>query len=915
MEEPSRADKPQLFITQQKVGKGSSTLSQRKGVHTNSDGVEGRGEILNEKAATLKDAEMTAGFPQSKEEKNQYNILNNKLFFYIGSPIIQRHLLHLYELLLRQFYKPDTDLMLRQKKGSIFMDIWGSMAAPGHRGGDFLLQNLDSVLFQKETPLSLDLTTLLLELNEESITSLKKTSLNVQPLNRKLLLQSPPFLGKTTSNFILALKDTKGKKKEKHLIRLLKQPLRGHSVMGKKPFLLPIKGQGVATGGTTPFRGFIAVNRLCSKNETIQQPLGSLVCQIYSGLLTKQISKNILVVGCYAAPYKNQTTGLKPSLSTTFKKRHFSQTPSQGMGLPKNVAFEVERSSPKNRIPQVPHLTLEGLDENQIALSSLLENAKIPLLPEELIQAIAGETELKIITDNAYRYAMISRGVAVGMKLLKDVFETLALNSPCLFLIEDIHAIGERRASLLTDNNAGSSDMQTPFLDKTLNPSFLRTKKKTKDLFLSGTSKHSSSFSENAISRSKKAAFFLGIFQKGLLCPHPLRPGRGNGQRSHTPRVRAFSFPSLVSPQRILGFSIINKFSQTKLIYNGKTKDIVNYNLVRIHYKGKKQGVSGKNSLKPASPPCRGHLASDLSFTFSPSLKQPVGGAKPHPPGGASHPRAGSLAAPSLAGGGQRAPVQRGVGHRAPGQRGGPPAPTWGWGPPSGHRDPGQRGGKSCSSVTKAYGIWHLKAQPRGNGKRSPTVPQSASSPKALRQSSHRTSRSFNFSRRLLSGEGRHTARAVCNDQRTGRLIEGEREEIHDKNQVLYQQSKYKITHYRKPYKSVFSNFSFHLFKHDRFNSTPNNNFITVFNNAGLLSITGNPAASFSKKPFGLPAFRSALLWRRGRGFLSFNSFPPYGSFRRLRILFPSPFISTVAEKQRRCQMPSARSAPLSVLH
>jgi hypothetical protein len=36
-----------------------------------------------------------------------------------------------------------------------------------------------------------------------------------------------------------------------------------------------------------------------------------------------------------------------------------------------------------------------------------------------LIQSIAGETELKMITDSAHRYAMVHRGVAVGIKLLK----------------------------------------------------------------------------------------------------------------------------------------------------------------------------------------------------------------------------------------------------------------------------------------------------------------------------------------------------------------------------------------------------------------------------------------------------------------------------------------------------------------
>lgn len=75
------------------------------------------------------------------------------------------------------------------------------------------------------------------------------------------------------------------------------------------------------------------------------------------------------------------------------------------------------------------------------------------------IQALAGETELKIMLDNAQRYAVIQRGVAVGMKLLRDVFDAIALHTPCIFLMEDIHLIGERRPMLISDQeNAFSGD-------------------------------------------------------------------------------------------------------------------------------------------------------------------------------------------------------------------------------------------------------------------------------------------------------------------------------------------------------------------------------------------------------------------------------------------------------------------------
>jgi hypothetical protein len=113
---------------------------------------------------------------------------------------------------------------------------------------------------------------------------------------------------------------------------------------------------------------------------SVQQPIGSIVCQIFSGIFYKQISKNILVIG---------SSGLEKSL---------------------------------------------------------------------LIQAIAGETELKIITDNAHRYAMVYRGVAVGIKLLRDVFEALSVHTPCIFLMEDIHAIGERRPFLIDESSPNATE-------------------------------------------------------------------------------------------------------------------------------------------------------------------------------------------------------------------------------------------------------------------------------------------------------------------------------------------------------------------------------------------------------------------------------------------------------------------------
>ena len=110
-----------------------------------------------------------------------------------------------------------------------------------------------------------------------------------------------------------------------------------------------------------------------------QEILGSLVCEIYAGLFQQKISKNILIVG--------------------------------GPGTTKSF----------------------------------------------FIQALAGETELKIVIDNAHRYSFVNGGVPIGMKLLREVFDSLSLHTPCLFVLEDIHIIGERRPMLISDDETSKT--------------------------------------------------------------------------------------------------------------------------------------------------------------------------------------------------------------------------------------------------------------------------------------------------------------------------------------------------------------------------------------------------------------------------------------------------------------------------
>ena len=69
-----------------------------------------------------------------------------------------------------------------------------------------------------------------------------------------------------------------------------------------------------------------------------------------------------------------------------------------------------------------------------------------------LIQALAGETEIKIICDNANRYKS-----SLGLNSLRYVFDSLAIHTPCLFLIQQVDLIGERRPLLLGEHASSNN--------------------------------------------------------------------------------------------------------------------------------------------------------------------------------------------------------------------------------------------------------------------------------------------------------------------------------------------------------------------------------------------------------------------------------------------------------------------------
>nr|YP_005089802.1 cell division protein [Dunaliella salina]ACS95065.1 cell division protein [Dunaliella salina] len=387
-------------------------------------------------------------------------------FLSLASTFMRRRIYHLYEILVLQFYQPDTDLLVRQKKGIVFWDIWGDFLTQTAEDSNVNISELTSL---KEEQMKL-LENASDNISKDSfskksqVTNIKTKNIISSPKQKiyskvssitplKFLLDQKQTIAhsvvradetlksaRTKENSLGALDDgqsrpqgtgnlqskfslvsNKSNKSNKSKIISSVKPSTGSLGMPSTPFL-GIEYQNIDSGsglhqwGSQQFLSYAikskdtelfidlhpprALASVLKNKESSQQlraisPMGSLVCQIFAGILYKQISKNILIVG---------------------------------------------NTNQRNK-------------KNDGALTgSLLNDASASLEKTLLVQAIAGETELKIITDNAHRYALVYRGVAVGIKLLRDVFDSLSLQTPCFFLIEDIHAIGERRPFLISDD-------------------------------------------------------------------------------------------------------------------------------------------------------------------------------------------------------------------------------------------------------------------------------------------------------------------------------------------------------------------------------------------------------------------------------------------------------------------------------
>ena len=346
---------------------------------------------------------------------------------------ISKRFLYLNDLFLSVLYKPDTDLLIRQKKGTLFWDIWSDFLIKAADKYNINIPSLSNIKEEQNLLLENFLADTSFK-NQDGPTvrlNVTKTAWGAQrSLENKSLLDpieaNRKLVGGATHRNIKYFKNLSDGSKHPSQILLENVGFEDEPLSSSwndkslaKSFNLPntnnrVDSENVAqqfityqSKETDLFLDYNAPKSFNSLSSIkyyslIQQPLGTIVCQIYSGLLTQQIAKNILVIG-------------------------------------------------------------STLSSNSKSGSSALENSQKTLL----IQALAGETEIKIITDNASRYAIVNKGFAVGIKYLKEVFDAITLNTPCVFLLEDIHLIGERRPQLISDHgdSIGSSDGMNKSID------------------------------------------------------------------------------------------------------------------------------------------------------------------------------------------------------------------------------------------------------------------------------------------------------------------------------------------------------------------------------------------------------------------------------------------------------------------
>lgn len=333
---------------------------------------------------------------------------------------LQRMILNSTEIFYSWLVKPDADLLTRQKKGVIFWDIWAEILIQAAETYKMNLSSLNSVKEEQELLIEnlleeKQIVKVLHDVDKQKKDKTKTTQTNLTGIeNSKTFLNSKVFKDSLTkmepltkflqefpTNPVLRINASKISPEMSNTLRLSTKITEENFVL----FSNPIK-----------MEDNYSVN-LFKANTTVDTSKRWAVNQY----LTTQGRDTDLFMDIH--PPKS------------FAHIRFLKTYLPAQEILSSIVCDI----------------YAGLFPQRVSKNILIVGAP-GSTKGFFIQALAGETELKIVTDNAHRYAFVNGGVPIGMKLLRDVFDSLALHTPCLFLLEDIHIIGERRPMLISDD-------------------------------------------------------------------------------------------------------------------------------------------------------------------------------------------------------------------------------------------------------------------------------------------------------------------------------------------------------------------------------------------------------------------------------------------------------------------------------
>jgi SpoVK/Ycf46/Vps4 family AAA+-type ATPase len=403
--------------------------------------------------------------------------------------ILQKRLLSLFENAPSLLYQPDIDILVRQRKGIFFWDIWAEIL---FKAAEKYNVNLPSFVTLKEEQ-ELFIEKLVrdsdffenLQLHSKKSVSLQSTHAEGQHKKKEkesfssflqnFVLQNRPasffdfyFLSRDENSFFSIL--YKSKKNTKFRLFFLNSSSFNKNKAVSSFFQQPDSKSGI-------FRNFCLSS--AGKNGADTLPITLLSPFLNENLKNQKMSTFLTKKNAQFFPFFENSHFLEVFQKTS--EESFLNFFSGNGNLKKVDRWECNQYATFQSIEtnffldiyppkSFKHVHfLKYYEPAHAILGSFICEIYAGIFPKQVsknilvvgesgpsktffLRAFAGETEMKIITENASRYAVVQRGVAVGMKYLRDVFDAIALQTPCFFVMEDLHIIGSKRPFLISEN-------------------------------------------------------------------------------------------------------------------------------------------------------------------------------------------------------------------------------------------------------------------------------------------------------------------------------------------------------------------------------------------------------------------------------------------------------------------------------